>query len=192
MTQKKFIVVAMEYFTKWIEAETLATITERQMKLIVYIFGVHRLILTDNGICFRENLKNFYTHRQIALAQSSVKMPQKKWSVGEAKGTWPEELPGTLWALQTTAHTVIGETTFSLVYGTEAVIPVEIGMRSHRTQHFEEGVNQEPIRLNLDLIDGFREVVEIKNATRAQQVARYYNSKVKKIVPSRRSYPMKY
>ncbi|KAA3473282.1 rve domain-containing protein [Gossypium australe] len=33
--QKKFIVVAMDYFTKWIEAEALATITERQIESFV-------------------------------------------------------------------------------------------------------------------------------------------------------------
>ncbi|KAA3456132.1 rve domain-containing protein [Gossypium australe] len=55
--QKKFIVVAVDYFTKWIEAEALATISERQIefflwKLIVYRFGVPRLIVTDNGTQF--------------------------------------------------------------------------------------------------------------------------------------------
>ncbi|KAA3473236.1 Retrovirus-related Pol polyprotein from transposon 17.6 [Gossypium australe] len=95
---------------------------------------------------------------QITLAQSSVKMPQAngqvetmnkkiltalKKKVGQAKGAWLEELPGILWALRTSPHTTTGETTFSLVYGTEVAIPAEIGMRSHRTIHFDEYANQE-------------------------------------------------
>lgn len=46
--------------------------------------------------------------------------------VGEAKGAWLEELPRILWALQITPLTAMGETTFSLVYGAEVVIPAEI------------------------------------------------------------------
>ena len=44
----------------------------------------------------------------------------------EAKGRWPEQLPGVLWASQTTPHSSTGETPFSLVYGTEVVIPAEV------------------------------------------------------------------
>ena len=45
-----------------------------------------------------------------------------------AKGLWPEELPNILWAYRTTVRTPTGETPFRLTYGTEAVIPVEIGL----------------------------------------------------------------
>lgn len=34
--QKKFIIVAMEYFTKWIEAETLAKITESEVMSFIW------------------------------------------------------------------------------------------------------------------------------------------------------------
>ncbi|KAA3483366.1 rve domain-containing protein [Gossypium australe] len=74
-------------------------------------------------------------------------------------------------ALQTAPHTTIGETTFSLVYVEKVVIRAEIGLRSHKTTHFDESANQEAIRLNLDLIDEVRETIEIRNAARAQQVA---------------------
>ena len=46
----------------------------------------------------------------------------------QAKGRWPEELPGVLWASQTTPHSSTGETPFSLVYGTKAVIPAEVAV----------------------------------------------------------------
>ena len=47
-----------------------------------------------------------------------------------AKGLWPEELPNVLWAYRTTAKIPTGETPFRLTFGTEAVIPVEIGLTS--------------------------------------------------------------
>ena len=44
-----------------------------------------------------------------------------------AKGKWVEELPHVLWTYQTTPRRSTGETPFSLMYGAEAVIPLETG-----------------------------------------------------------------
>ena len=50
----KFLLVAIDYFTKWVEAEALAIITETKVqnfvwKNIVYRFGIPRTIISDNG-----------------------------------------------------------------------------------------------------------------------------------------------
>ena len=50
----------------------------------------------------------------------------------DAKGAWLEELPKVLWAYRTTARIPTGETPFRLTYGTEAVLPVEVGVTSIR------------------------------------------------------------
>ena len=55
-----------------------------------------------------------------------------------AKGAWLEELPSVLWAYRTTARTPTGEIPFNLTYGTEAVIPVEVGLISIRREFFDE------------------------------------------------------
>ena len=52
--QMKFLLVAIDYFTKWVEAEALATITETKVqnfvwKNIVCRFGILRTIISDNG-----------------------------------------------------------------------------------------------------------------------------------------------
>ena len=52
--QMKFLLVAIDYFTKWVEAEALATITEVKVqnfvwKNIVCRFGIPRTIILDNG-----------------------------------------------------------------------------------------------------------------------------------------------
>lgn len=67
----------------------------------------------------------------------------------------------------------------SLVYGTEVVIPVEIGLRMHRMQHFNKETNQEALRLYLDLIDELKEMAKVRNTTHSQQVACYYNFNVR-------------
>lgn len=75
----------------------------------------------------------------------------------EAKGKWAEELLGVIWANKTTPKSITGETPFKLAYGTEADIPVEIGLASFRVKHFDEQANLEGLCLNLDLLDEDRE-----------------------------------
>ena len=55
-----------------------------------------------------------------------------KAKLDDAKGAWLDELPNVLWAYRITVRTLTGETPFRLTYGTEAVIPVEVGVTSIR------------------------------------------------------------
>ena len=96
-----------------------------------------------------------------------------------AKGLWSEELPNVLWAYRTTARTPIKETPFRLTFGTEAVIPVEIGLTSFRTNIYDEKSNDSQLRLNLDLLDEARDRVEAKMKAYQQRMARYYDRRVK-------------
>ena len=73
-----------------------------------------------------------------------------------AKGVWSDELPGVLWAYRTTVRTPTGETPFELAYGSEAVIPVEVHMTSHRVRKYQAEKNEEQLHLNLDLMDKVR------------------------------------
>ena len=73
-----------------------------------------------------------------------------------AKGVWPDELPGVLWAYRTTMRTPTGETPFKLAYGSEAVIPAEVHMANHRVMKYQDEKNEEQLCLNLDLIDEVR------------------------------------
>jgi len=47
-----------------------------------------------------------------------------------AKGRWVEELPNVLWAYRTTPRRSTREMPFSMTYGTEIVILVEIRLES--------------------------------------------------------------
>ena len=53
-----------------------------------------------------------------------------------AKGKWAKELPNVLWAYRTTPRRSTGETSFSLTYGAEAVIPVEVNLCSAWVEGF--------------------------------------------------------
>nr|XP_009620282.1 uncharacterized protein LOC104112143 [Nicotiana tomentosiformis] len=62
-----------------------------------------------------------------------------------AKGKWPEELLGVLWAYRTMAKSSTCETPFSLVYGAIALIPVEVGEPTLRYFQANEEANNEAI-----------------------------------------------
>lgn len=72
-----------------------------------------------------------------------------------------------------------GETPFSLTYGTEAVIPVEIGMPSLRCTAVHQVSNDQQLRLNLDVLEEKREAAAIEEARSKARMEGYYNSKVR-------------
>ncbi|KAL2253359.1 UNVERIFIED_CONTAM: Retrovirus-related Pol polyprotein from transposon opus [Sesamum indicum] len=71
----------------------------------------------------------------------------------DSKGSWAEELPGVLWAYRTTPRTATGETPFCLVYGTEAIIPAEIGEESQRVAMYDPEANQQERSFDLTMIE---------------------------------------
>ena len=68
-----------------------------------------------------------------------------------------EELPHVLWTYKTTPHKSTGETHFSMTYGAEAVIPLEIGFPTTITNSFNPKNNDEQLTRSLDLIEEKRE-----------------------------------
>ncbi|GKG07978.1 reverse transcriptase domain-containing protein, partial [Tanacetum coccineum] len=90
-----------------------------------------------------------------------------------------EELPHVLWAHRTMIKSSNGDTPFSLTYGTEAVIPAEIGMPTLRTVEVDLVQNNEALEINLDLLEERREQSAIREAKSKAKMERYYNSKVR-------------
>ncbi|GJZ94002.1 reverse transcriptase domain-containing protein [Tanacetum coccineum] len=194
----KYLIVAIDYFTKWMEVKLLATITGKQVMNFTYDnivcrFGVPATIITYNGTrIMNDPFKKWVEKLKIQLISTSVYHPQGNGAVERAnksllggiktrleKGgsAWAKEVPNVLWAHRTTKKTSNGETPFSLTYGTEAVIPAEIGMPTHRTSSVNEKTNDQELRLNLDLLDGRREIAAIREARYKQQVEKYYNKR---------------
>ena len=60
-----------------------------------------------------------------------------------AKGVWPDELPGVLWAYRMTMRTPTGETPFKLAYESEAIILAEVHMANHRVTMYQDKDNEE-------------------------------------------------
>ena len=84
-----------------------------------------------------------------------------------------------LWAYRTTQKSATRETPFVLAFGTEAVAPVEVGLKSPRIELGTVERNDEALRLNLDLLDEKHEQVLRRTEDYQRKTARYSNQKVK-------------
>ncbi|KAL5576459.1 hypothetical protein UlMin_018158 [Ulmus minor] len=198
--QFKYAVVAIDYYTKWVEAEALAKITEQNVtafiwKNIVCRFGVPRELVSDHGtqfeneklqsICDRLGIKKVFSspahpksNGQVEAVNKTIKQTLKK-KLEKSKGAWVDELPLVLWAYRTSFRAATGETPFSLAYGVEAVIPIEISLPTFRVDNFDEESNAVLLALATDLLEEKREISQVRAAALQQTIARYYNSKVK-------------
>ena len=164
-------------------------------KNIICRFGIPLTIISDNGRQFdSQGFRDFCSGLGIKNQFSSLGHPQEngqtevtnrtllkiiKTKLDDAKGAWPEELPNVLWAYRITARTPTGETPFRLTYGTEAVIPVEVGVTSTRRATFNEKGNEDKLQLNLDCLDEVRDKASSKTAKYQQKITEYYNKRVK-------------
>ncbi|GJU17356.1 retrovirus-related pol polyprotein from transposon TNT 1-94 [Tanacetum coccineum] len=160
----KFLIVAMDYFTKWIKAKAVSTITGNQVKKFVWDnivcrFGLPGEIVSDNGKQFSDNpFKDWCEKLNITQRFASVRHMQSnrlveranrslgdgiKARLGEGNKNWIEELPHVLWAHRTTINSSHGDTPFSLTYGTKVVLPAKIGMPTYRTAAVDAVHNDE-------------------------------------------------
>ena len=78
-----------------------------------------------------------------------------------------------------TPHRSTGETPFSMTYGVEAVIPLETGFLTSRTNSFNPSDNDEQLKKNLDLIEEKRENAMVQLAYYQQRLKQGYDSNVK-------------
>nr|KYP40281.1 Pol polyprotein [Cajanus cajan] len=195
--QCKFLLVAVDYFTKWIEAEPLATITANNVqkflwKNVITRFGISHAIITDNGLQFvDQKLNKFLQDLGIKHRFTSVEHPQAngqaeaankvilsklKKRLGTAKGAWADELPEVLWAYRCIPQSTTQETPFRLTYGADAMIPVEVGEPSFRRTHFNELSKDTSLRVEVDLVDEVRAKAQIIAEACKLRMTRRFNS----------------
>ncbi|GKV46501.1 hypothetical protein SLEP1_g53483 [Rubroshorea leprosula] len=194
-----YLVVAVDYFTKWIEAKPLSTTTEKKIEEFLFNsilcrFGIPKLIIADNGPQFRAAaLRSFCNDYGIELALTSVYTPQSngqaesankiilrglKTRVLAAHSNWVDELNKVLWSCRTTPSSAIGKTPFSLAYEAEVVTLVEVGLPSNRASRHDDPSNELLLKENLDLVEEVREMSRIRNMSHQGRVARFYNKRV--------------
>ncbi|CAM8911187.1 unnamed protein product [Rhodiola kirilowii] len=158
-----YILAATDYFSKWAEAVTLREVKKENMvnfikKHIIYRHGVPQRIVTDNGkpffnklmtsLCekfkFKQYKSSMYNAPTNGLAEAFNKTLCNllKKVVGKSKRDWHEKIGEALWAYRTTYRTPTQATPYALVYGVEAVLPLELQIPSMRIA-IQEGLSSD-------------------------------------------------
>ncbi|CAN6334620.1 unnamed protein product [Urochloa humidicola] len=193
-----YAVVAVEYFSKWLEAEPLTAITSANItkffwKNIICRFGVPRELIVDNGKQFDCDRFVSYCHDMgTKVCFASVYHPQSNGACERAngsilsalgkrifdqpKGTWANELSGILWALRTVKARPTGFTPFKLLFGEEAMTPEEAALQSLRTTATATVEAKETVR---DLAEETR-LAAVENLERyRKETASWCNKRIK-------------
>nr|GEY51506.1 reverse transcriptase domain-containing protein [Tanacetum cinerariifolium] len=147
----KYILVAVDYLSKWVEAKALPTNDARVvckfLKSLFAKFGSPRAIISDRGTHFCNDqftkvmLKYGVTHRlstayhpqtsgQVEVSNHGLKRILKR-TIGENRASWSDKLDDALWAFRTAYKTPIGCTPYKLVYGKACHLSIELEHKAY-------------------------------------------------------------
>ena len=113
--------------------------------------------------CKELGIRNIYSSPAYPQSNGQAETSNKtildgiKKRLEDAKGRWVEELLNVLWTFKTTPRRSTRETPFLLAYGSEVVIPLEIGLPTLRTSEWEPTRNDLAQSQALDLLEERRE-----------------------------------
>ncbi|GFP85717.1 pol polyprotein [Phtheirospermum japonicum] len=151
-SNKEHLVVAVIYFTKWVEAEAVTGISEQHIMDFIFDnifcrYGAPRVLVSDNGTrfngkkiqkwCKDMGIKQRFASAAHSQTNGQVEVTNRiivqglKLRLEKAGGLWEEELTSVLWAYRTTPRNTTGESPFSLVYGMDALVQKQ----HYRTEH---------------------------------------------------------
>uniref|UniRef100_A0A2N9I5K6 Uncharacterized protein n=1 Tax=Fagus sylvatica TaxID=28930 RepID=A0A2N9I5K6_FAGSY len=198
----EFILVAIDYFTKWVEACSFKNVTQvavtRFVKNnIICRYGMPEMLITDNAsnlnnrmmdqLCqqFKIQHHNSAPYRPkmngaVEAANKNVKKILSKMT--ETYKDWHEHLPYALCAYRTSVRTSVGATPYSLVYGMEAVLPVEVEIPSLRIlsqTQLEEAEWAQARYEQLNFIDEKRLAALCHGQLYQRRIERAYNKKAR-------------
>ncbi|GKB97277.1 reverse transcriptase domain-containing protein [Tanacetum coccineum] len=147
----KYILVAVDYLSKWVEAKGLPTndvrVVVKFLKSLFARFGTPRAIISDRGTHFCNDQfakmmsKYGVTHRldtayhpqtsgQVEVSNRGLKRILER-TVGENRASWSDKLDDALWAFHTAYKTAIRCTPYKLVYGKACHLPVELKHKAY-------------------------------------------------------------
>nr|GEV44198.1 reverse transcriptase domain-containing protein [Tanacetum cinerariifolium] len=146
-----YILVAVDYLSKWVEAKALPTNDARVvvlfLKSLFARFETPRAIISDRGTHFCNDkfvkvMSKYGVTRRLAIAyhpqtSGQVEVSNQglkrilKRTVRENRASWSEKLDDALWAFRTAYKTPIGCTPYKLVYGKSCHLPIELEHKAY-------------------------------------------------------------
>ena len=199
----QYILAITDYFTKWVEAVPMRSVSSKDVinfvkEHVIHRFGIPQTITTDGGSVFiSQEFRKFADDMGIKLIRSSpyyaqangqaeasnqslIKLIKRK--IDEHPRRWHEVLSEALWAYRISCHGATKTSPYHLVYGQEAVLPWEVTAGSRRITFQNDLTAEEYAALINDNVEDLTELrlwsLEKIKENKAK-VARAYNKKVK-------------
>ncbi|MCO5604442.1 hypothetical protein L7F22_058608 [Adiantum nelumboides] len=161
---KLYILVAIDYMTRWVEAQSVAKVNEKTVSKFAYThiycrFGTPLETVFDNGPGFRRGLLTEVCEElKVSHRHSTPYYPQSNGLVKKANGIiagiirkmveskpkrWDNFRDGAIWTYRTTYRDATQFTPFHLVYGQEALQPIELNISTIKLTGRQEQNNDE-------------------------------------------------
>ncbi|GKA47891.1 reverse transcriptase domain-containing protein [Tanacetum coccineum] len=198
----KYILVAVDYLSKWVEAKALPTndarVVVKFLKSLFSRFGAPRAIISDRGTHFcndkfaRVMSKYGVTHRlstpyhpqmsgQVEVTNRGLKRILER-TVGENRASWSDKLDDALWAFRTAYKTPIGCTPYKLVYGKACHLPVELEHKAYwalKHANFDLKTASDHRKLQLNELNELRDQAYENSLIYKEKTKKLYDSKIK-------------
>ncbi|GJZ31481.1 reverse transcriptase domain-containing protein [Tanacetum coccineum] len=198
----KYILVAVDYLSKWVEAKTLPTNDARVvckfLKSLFARFGAPRAIISDRGTHFCNDqfakvmLKYGVTHRlstayhpqtsgQVEVSNRGLKRILER-TVGENRASWSDKLDDALWAFRTAYKTPIGCTPYKLVYGKACHLPIELEHKAYwalKHANFDLKTAGDQRKVQLNELSELRDQAYENSLIYKEKTKRIHDAKIK-------------
>jgi transposase InsO family protein len=165
---------------------------------IIYRYRMPNSIIMDNGTNFTSGeFQDFTKELGIKIKYASVTHPKSNGQVEKANGlvcaglkkrllrplkraagAWVKELPSVLWSLRTTPNSSTGYTPFFLLFGAEAVLPMDVRYCAPHVVAYVKEDAQTALADALDLLDEARDVALARSAVYQQSLRNYQSRRV--------------